>query len=73
MKKEDMVNHPPHYNQHGIECIDAIKASMSQLEFCGYLKGSSQKYLWRYRYKGKMKEDLQKANWFLELLMENIE
>ena len=22
----DMVNHPPHYNQYGIECIDAIKA-----------------------------------------------
>ena len=23
----DMVNHPPHYNQHGVECIDAIKAT----------------------------------------------
>ena len=21
---EDMVNNPPHYNQHGIECLDAI-------------------------------------------------
>ena len=23
----DMVNHPPHYNQKGIECIDAIEAA----------------------------------------------
>jgi hypothetical protein len=25
----DMVNKPPHYNQGGIECIDAIQASLS--------------------------------------------
>ena len=24
---EDMVNSPPHYNQKGIECIDAIEAA----------------------------------------------
>ena len=24
----DMVNHPPHYNKAGIECIDAIKAAL---------------------------------------------
>ena len=23
----DMINKPPHYNQSGIECIDAISAS----------------------------------------------
>ena len=69
----DMVNSPPHYNQYGIECIQAIKASMSHLEFCGYLKGNQLKYLWRYRYKGKMKEDLDKAQWYLSLLIEEIE
>ena len=71
--KKDMVNSPPHYNQYGIECIQAIKASMSHLEFCGYLKGNQLKYLWRYRYKGKMKEDLDKAQWYLSLLIEEIE
>tara|TARA_R100001082_G_scaffold15263_1_gene7830 strand:- start:437 stop:742 length:306 start_codon:yes stop_codon:yes gene_type:complete len=70
--KEDMVNSPPHYNQCGIECIDAIRASMSPLEFCGYLKGNAQKYLWRYRYKGKMKEDLEKAHWYLTKLIEEV-
>ena len=30
------------------------------------------KYLWRYRYKNGI-EDLKKANWYLELLMETID
>jgi len=69
---EDMVNNPPHYNQYGIECIDAIRASMSNLEFCGYLKGNAQKYLWRYRYKGKLAQDLEKAQWYLAKLIEEV-
>ena len=30
---EDVVNKPKHYNQYGIECIDSIRASMSQEAF----------------------------------------
>ena len=66
---EDMVNHPPHYNQRGIECIDAIRASTREgYEF--YLQGVILKYLWRYRYKGKPVEDLKKAEWYLNKLIE---
>ena len=43
----DMVNKPPHYNQGGIECIEAIEASMSEKAFAGYCKGNVIKYLWR--------------------------
>ena len=39
----DMVDHPPHYTVGEIECIDAIKASMSKPEYMGYLKGGSYK------------------------------
>ena len=67
MKNIDMVNSPPHYNEGGIECIDAIEASMSQEAFRGYLKGNMLKYLWRYEHKGG-KEDLDKANWYLTKL-----
>jgi len=67
MKDIDMVNSPPHYNEGGIECIDAIEASMSQEAFRGYLKGNMLKYLWRYENKGG-KEDLDKANWYLTKL-----
>ena len=68
----DVVTKPKHYNQQGIECIEAIRASMSDLEFRGYLKGNVEKYLWRYRYKRKPKEDLLKAQWYLNKLVEEI-
>lgn len=64
----DNVNHPSHYTTGDIECIDAIEASMSEQEFKGYLKGNCIKYLWRYRNKGG-KEDLQKAQWYLDRLV----
>ena len=66
---EDMVNHPPHYKVDDIECIDAIRASTREgYEF--YLQGVILKYLWRYRYKGKPIEDLKKAEWYLNKLIE---
>ena len=72
MPAEDNVNHPAHYTQGGIECIDAIEASMSPEEFRGYLKGCQMKYLWRYRMKGGL-EDLQKARWYLDKLISKVE
>ena len=69
----DNVQHPSHYTAGGIECIQAIKASMSQLEYEGYLKGNALKYLWRFRHKNGV-EDLRKAqiyiNWIIEELVE---
>ena len=53
----DLINNPEHYNQGGIECIDAIEAMLSEEEFIGYLRGNSQKYRWRFRYKNGI-EDL---------------
>ena len=69
----DAVTKPEHYNSGGIECIEAIKASMSAEEFKGYLKGNALKYLWRYSYKGKPKQDLEKAKWYLERLIESVQ
>ena len=65
---EDVVNNPDHYNTGSIECIDAIQESMSSVAFKGYLKGNCIKYLWRYDYKGKQVQDLQKAGWYLNKL-----
>jgi hypothetical protein len=71
-EQKDAVNHPQHYTAGNIECIEAIKASMSREAFEGYLKGNAMKYIWRYRLKGKAQEDLQKADWYLKrLLAEN--
>jgi hypothetical protein len=60
----DNVNHPPHYNQGGIECIDAIKAATGS-GFVKYCTGNVIKYLWRYDLKGGV-EDLKKAAWYLD-------
>lgn len=68
----DEVARPEHYNSGGVECIEAIKASMSAEEYRGYLKGNTLKYLWRYSYKGKPKQDLEKAKWYLERLIGEI-
>ena len=58
----DAVNHPGHYTGAGIECIEAIKASMTPDALAGYLKGNVQKYLWRYEKKVNPVEDLKKAS-----------
>ena len=65
---DDTVNHPAHYTQGGIECIEAIKASMTASEFRGYLKGNAMKYMWRYQLKNGV-EDLRKAQWYLNRLI----
>ena len=66
----DPVTRPKHYNTGDIECIDAIKASMEATQFKGYLKGNVEKYVWRYEYKNKPVEDLRKARWYLDRLIE---
>jgi len=65
----DIVNHPPHYNTGGIECLDAIRAALGSELFQGYCNGNTIKYLWRHRYKGKPLEDLQKARFYLDRLI----
>lgn len=66
-RKNKMVDHPPHYNQSGIECIDAIQAATED-GFEYYLQGNIMKYIWRYRYKNGS-EDLKKAKWYLDKLI----
>jgi hypothetical protein len=65
---QDVVNSPTHYNQAGIECIDAIAAALGD-GFEYYLQGNVMKYLWRYRYKNGI-EDLKKAEWYHNKLIE---
>lgn len=70
-EKDANVNHPSHYTQGGIECIDAIRASMTAEEFKGFLKGNAVKYLWRYSLKNGV-EDLKKASWYLNRLIKEL-
>lgn len=72
-QKTDNVNHPAHYTAGGIECIEAIKASMTPEEFRGYLKGTIMAYLWRYQNKGNPLEDLLKSDWYLQRLIKELQ
>jgi len=66
--KNDKVNHPKHYTSGGIECIEAIEASMSKEAFKGFLKGNCIKYLWRHELKGE-NDDLLKCEFYLKRLI----
>ena len=63
-EQHDNVNHPIHYGQGKIECIDYIEDFLTKEEFIGYLRGNLAKYLHRWRRKGGL-EDLDKADWYL--------
>ena len=67
--KNDTVNHPSHYTQGGIECIDAITAALGEEQYEGYLRGACIKYLWRYKMKSGV-ESLKKSEWYLKRLIE---
>ena len=67
----DDVDSPFHYNNGNIECIDAIQAASTKEEFEGYVRANVLKYVWRFRYKDKIK-DLRKARWYLDKLIESL-
>ena len=72
--EEDMVNHPSHYTHGGVECIDAITSALSSYEDSvdSWLVGQVIKYLWRAPLKGKYEEDIKKAQFYLNRLIEKI-
>ena len=71
--KADMVNHPSHYTQGEIECIEVIKYINNKLHtegYEGYCLGNFIKYIWRCNFKNGW-EDIDKAIFYLnELLTE---
>lgn len=72
-KEIDMVNHPPHYTSGGIETIDYIRAKLNDEAYKGYLQGNALKYLSRTGKKFDAVEDLKKAVWYLNKLIESYE
>ena len=72
-EKGDAVNHPPHYTTGGIETLDVIRAKMSSDRFQGYLMGNVLKYLLRCEYKEKRIEDIKKAQFYLNALVEEMD
>lgn len=66
---DDKVNHPSHYTQGGIECIDAMVSAFGDEEVMDYCKVNAFKYLWRADKKNHL-EDIKKAAWYLNKYIE---
>ena len=73
-EKEDVVNHPKHYQMAGgLEVIDFIIGATAGLDGKdGYFVGNILKYVCRYSKKNGL-EDLKKAQWYLNKLIESKE
>lgn len=70
--KKDNIN-PEHYKVGGIEAIDYMEAKSTREEFRGYLRLTAIKYLSRAGHKDDIVQDLRKAMWFLDKLIETYE
>ena len=69
----EQINHPKHYNinwkgEQAIETFNYINSWRM-----GYAEGNIVKYVSRYKYKGKGFQDLKKARWYLEKLINEVE
>lgn len=67
----DAIN-PSHYGagSGGVECIDAIEAAGHGLSFC---LGNAMKYIWRAGKKDSALQDLQKARWYIDRAIRQLE
>lgn len=61
----DHVNHPNHYCQGGVECIDAMEAAFSKQTVADFCICNAFKYIFRCKNKNGL-EDVKKARWYLD-------
>lgn len=66
----DNVTNPAHYTGGKIECVEAIEEAVKGLEGVeAFYTGNAIKYLWRWKKKNG-REDLKKAKWYIDKLLE---
>jgi hypothetical protein len=68
----DQVNHPSHYTQGPVECIDAIASALGRDAFIEFLRGQVIKYMWRLGHKGDALKDAEKGKWYASRLVEEL-
>ena len=69
----DSINHPEHYTQGKVECIEAIEAALDPVGFIDFLRGQVIKYIWRGPLKRNDLEDYKKAQFYLNRLIKHME
>lgn len=74
VRELDMVNHPPHYEDGKVECIDAMEEAIGWEGIVSFCIGNAFKYIWRCRKKHLSPlEDLKKARWYIDKAIEKLE
>lgn len=61
----DMVNHPSHYTNSKVECIDVMLDIYGKEQVQSFCLCNAFKYLFRCEHKDNKIEDIKKANWYL--------
>jgi hypothetical protein len=71
----DLVNHPAHYTAGTVEAIDVIEGAVQAgpTPMSGYLQGQVLKYLLRMWLKENPLQDAQKAQWYLNRLINQLQ
>ena len=68
------INHPERYGGNTpYECIKVLDAWLCNDEYKGFLRGNCLKYLCRLGKKDEEVQELKKAKWYLEKLIETYE
>ncbi len=68
--QKEMVNHPSHYKNGNIECIEAMIDVFGKHKVAAFCELNAFKYQWRANNKGTDIQDKKKAIWYLNKYIE---
>ena len=69
-ENKEMVNHPSHYCQGDIECIDGLIGAFGTKEVATFCKINAMKYIWRLGHKDEEAQEIGKIKWYLDKYLE---
>lgn len=69
-EKKEMVNHPRHYCQGSMECIDGLIGAFGRKEVATFCKINAMKYIWRLGHKDDEAQEIGKIKWYLDKYLE---
>lgn len=68
--KKEAVNHPEHYSNGKIECIDSMISAFGVNATISFCHLNAFKYIWRAGKKDDAIQDIEKAEWYLNKMKE---
>ena len=69
-ESKEMVNHPSHYCQGDMECIEGLIGAFGKKEVATFCKINAMKYIWRLGHKDEEAQEIGKIKWYLDKYLE---